>query len=97
MRGVGTICVSEKSIELFEKYLRQPADVLQIIVYFSNWSNVPTSIKDNDLAKTISERIPRGIESLNLSIGDNYKINFSENALSELKNLNSFTIDLKIL
>ena len=82
-----------KSVELFETYLRQPTDVMEISVFFNIYNNVPTSIKDNDLAKTISERIPRGIESLNLSFYDNYKINFSENALSEFKNLKSFTFE----
>ena len=93
IKNLGVTKLEFKSIELFERYLRQPADVFEISVFFNMYNNAPTSIKDNDLAKTISERIPRGLESFNLSIDDNYKINFSENALSELKNLKSFTFE----
>ena len=82
-----------KSVELFETYLRQPADVMEISVFFNIYNNVPTSIKDNDIAKTISERIPRGIESLNLSFYDNYDINFTENSFQNFTNLKEFTFD----
>jgi hypothetical protein len=96
IKNLGVTQLDFKCAELFENYLKNPAEVTEIKVYISkewNATNTTTTIKDTDLAKTISERIPRGIENLFLSIVDNYKINFSENALSELKNLKSFTFE----
>ena len=94
INNLGVTQLDFKCTELFENYLKNPAEVTEIKVYISKeWNDTTTKIKDTDLAKTISERIPRGIENLFLSIEDNYKINFSENALSELKNLKSFTFE----
>ena len=93
IKNLGVTQLEFRSIELFEKYLRKPADVLEITVYFQNWHSKPTTIKDNDLAKTISERIPRVIEILKLHIDDNYDINFSENSLLDLKNLRVFKFE----
>lgn len=94
INNLGVTQLDFKCTELFENYLKNPAEVTEIKVYISKeWNDTTTKIKDTDLAKTISERIPRGIENLFLSIEDNYKINFSENALSQLKNLKSFTFE----
>lgn len=94
IKDLGVTQLDFKCTELFENYLKNPAEVTEIKVYISKeWNDTTTKIKDTDLAKTIAERIPRGIENLFLSIEDNYKINFSENALSELKNLKSFTFE----
>ena len=94
INNLGVTQLDFKCTELFENYLKNPAEVTEIKVYISKeWNDTTTKIKDTDLAKTISERIPKGIENLFLSIEDNYKINFSENTLSELKNLKSFTFE----
>jgi hypothetical protein len=91
INNLGVTQLDFKCTELFENYLKNPAEVTEINVYISKeWNDTTTKIKDTDLAKTISERIPRDIENLFLSIEDNYKINFSENALSELKNKSDY-------
>jgi hypothetical protein len=78
INNLGVTQLDFKCTELFENYLKNPAEVTEINVYISKeWNDTSTKIKDTDLAKRISERIPRGIENLFLSIEDNYKINFS--------------------
>lgn len=79
---------------LFEKYLKKPVEVAQIKVYITNdWNVKTTSIKDVNLAKTISDNIPNSIEILELHVNDNYDINFSENSLLNFKNLKVFTFE----
>ena len=80
--------------ELFENYLKNPAEVTQIAVNINKlWNATSTTFRDTDLAKTISDRIPRNIESLSLSIEDNYNINFIENSFFGFKKLKSFSFE----
>lgn len=94
IKNLGVTQLDFKCAELFENYLKNPAEVTQITVNIQKeWNATTTSIKDTDLAKTISERIPRNIEILSLSIEDNYTINFIENSFFGFKKLKSFTFE----
>jgi hypothetical protein len=94
INNLGVTQLDFKCTELFENYLKNPAEVTEIKVYISKeWNDTTTKIKDTDLAKTISERIPRNIEILSLSIEDNYTINFIENSFFGFKKLKSFTFE----
>ena len=92
IKNLGVTQLEFTCAELFENYLKNPAEVTQIAVNINKfWNATTTTFKDTDLAKTISDRIPRNIEILSLSIEDNYTINFIENSFFGFKELKSFS------
>lgn len=92
IKNLGVTQLDFTCAELFENYLKNPAEVTQIAVNINKfWNATTTTFKDTDLAKTISDRIPRNIERLSLSIEDNYTINFIENSFFGFKELKSFS------
>ena len=94
IKNLGVTHIEFKGSLIFEKYLKNPADVNEIRVYIrKDWDVKSTSIKDTNLAKSISNNIPKGIENLELYIDDNYDINFTENSLDNFTNLKVFTFE----
>ena len=94
IKNLGVTQLDFKCVELFENYLKNPTEVTHITVNIQKeWNATTTTIKDTDLAKTISERIPINVESLSLSIEDNYNINFIENSFFGFKKLKSFSFE----
>lgn len=94
IKNLGVTQLEFRSALLFEKYLKKPVEVAQIKVYITkDWNVKTTRIKDANLAKTISENIPKSIEIFELHVDDNYDINFSENSLLNFKNLKVFTFE----
>ena len=94
IKNLGVTQLEFRSSILFEKYLLNPADVTQIKVYIrKDWDVKTTRIKDINLAKTISDNIPKVIENLELCIDDNYDINFNENSLLNFINLKIFRFE----